>query len=93
MDPSSGQGLSIGAGNIRINFSAIRPGWYAVIANEIKNNEITNNKAVVYLNEPPLVGIEKHLSSITFKGVGAVTAKSLVQEHKENTLNPTAALN
>jgi len=88
VDPSSGQGLSIGAGAIKINFSAIRPGWYAVIANEIKNNEITNNKAVIYLNEPPLVGIEKHLSSITFKGVGAVTAKSLVQEHKENTLSP-----
>ena len=93
MDPSSGQGLSIGAGAIKINFSAIRPGWYAVIASEIKNNEITNNKAVIYLNEPPLVGIE-NTSSITFKGVGAVTAKSLIQEHKEIHLAPhSIALN
>ena len=85
-DPSSRQAQGVTTGALKINFSEIKAGWYAAIVSEIENKEISNKDAVIYLNEPPLTGLEKHLSSITFKGVGAVTAKTIISEHRENAL-------
>ena len=85
-DPSSRQAQGVTTGALKINFSEIKAGWYAAIVSEIENKEISNKDAVIYLNEPPLTGLEKHLSSITFKGVGAVTAKSIISKHKEDAL-------
>ena len=86
VDPSLGKANSVSSGALKIEFPALKPGWYAVISSEIKDKKVTDKNAVIYLREAPLIGLEKHLSSITFKGVGAVTAKTIISQNKENAL-------
>ncbi len=85
-DPSSGKGYSISSGVLKLSFPAIRLGWHAVIGSEIKSKEIKNKDALIYLNEAPLKGLQAYLSSVKFKGVGAVTSRDLIANHKAGTL-------
>ena len=81
-DASSGKGYSVSSGILKLSFSTIRTGWHAVIGSEIKNKEIKNKDALIYFNEPPLRGLETFLSSVKFRGVGAVTSRGLIADHK-----------
>jgi len=85
-DASSGKGYSVSSGILKLSFSTIRTGWHAVIGSEIKNKEIKNKDALIYFNEPPLRGLEAFLSSVKFKGVGAVTSRGLITDHNVGVL-------
>ena len=85
-DASSGKGYSASSGILKLSFSTIRTGWHAVIGSEIKNKEIKTKDALIYFNEPPLRGLEAFLSSVKFKGVGAVTSRGLITDHNVGVL-------
>ena len=85
-DATSGKGYSVSSGILKLSFPTIRTGWHAVIGSEIKNKEIKNKDALIYFNEPTLKGLETYLSSVKFKGVGAVTSKGLIADHNVGVL-------
>ena len=85
-DASSGKGFSVSSGILKLSFPTIRTGWHAVIGSEIKDKEIKNKDALIYFNEPPLKGLETYLSSVKFKGVGAVTSRGLIADHNVGAL-------
>jgi len=85
-DASSGKGFSVSSGVLKLSFPTIRTGWYAVIGSEIKDKEIKNKDALIYFNEPPLKGLETYLSSVKFKGIGAVKSRGLIADHNVGAL-------
>ncbi len=75
---------SISSGTIKLLSSNFSPGWYAAAKTDVNERSLSQDSHALFLGAPPLKGLEVHLSSNIFKGVGAVTSARLVAAHKMN---------
>ena len=65
---------------LEIELDARKFGWYAFPSEVVDGNSIPKKDFVIYLNSPPLSGLENFLSSMKFQGIGPATSRKLVAD-------------